>query len=322
MHEGINREPLIDGTTASGLSLSQAEGGFEFKNVSFTYPSRPESTVLDQINISMPPNKHTAIVGLSGSGKSTIAGLITRLYDPTQGQILFDGHDLCDLNVRSLRSFVSLVQQEPSLLNRSLLENIAHGLINSSIPSHAALKTTLLGSDLENLASEIREGKDLMAAAEERGPAVVEIVTLVRQAAVLADADAFIVALQNGYGTIVGSTGRLISGGQKQRVALARALVKNPAVLVLDEATASLDSSSEERIQRAIANIASGRTVITIAHRLSTITGADKIIVMNNGRIMEEGSHLALMAKKGAYAELIELQTLGSASGKIGRAHV
>lgn len=316
MHEGINREPLIDGTTASGLSLSQAEGGFEFKNVSFTYPSRPESTVLDQINISMPPNKHTAIVGLSGSGKSTIAGLITRLYDPTQGQILFDGHDLCDLNVRSLRSFVSLVQQEPSLLNRSLLENIAHGLINSSVPSHTALKTTLLGSDLADLAGEIREGKDLMAAAEQRGSAVVEIVTLVRQAAVLADADAFIVALQNGYGTIVGSTGRLISGGQKQRVALARALVKNPAVLVLDEATASLDSSSEERIQRAIANIASGRTVITIAHRLSTITGADKIIVMNKGRIMEEGSHLALMAKNGAYAELIELQTLASASGK------
>lgn len=316
MRADIDREPLINGTTDSGLCLPQAEGGFEFKNVSFTYPSRPETTVLDQINISMPPNKHTAIVGLSGSGKSTIAGLITRLYDPTQGEIFFDGHDLCDLNVRNVRSFLSLVQQEPSLLNRSLLENIAHGLINSSNPSHTDLKTALLGSDLADLAAEVREGKDLMAAAEERGSDIVEIVTLVQKAAALADADAFIVALQHGYGTVVGSTGRLISGGQKQRVALARALVKNPAVLILDEATASLDSSSEQRIQRAIANIASGRTVITIAHRLSTITSADNIIVMSKGLILEQGSHSTLMAQNGAYADLVNLQTLGSTSGK------
>lgn len=312
----IDREPLIDGTTASGFRLSQAEGGFEFKNVSFTYPSRPEITVLDQINLRIPPKKHTAIVGLSGSGKSTIAGLVTRLYDPTQGQIVFDGHDLRDLNTRDLRSFISLVQQEPSLLDRSLLENIAHGLINSSNSSHTHLKTTLLNSDLSDLAEEVREGQDLMGAAEKRGSDVVEIVTLVRKAAVLADADTFIVALQHGYGTIVGSSGRLISGGQKQRVALARALVKDPAVLVLDEATASLDSTSEQRIQRAISNIASGRTMVTIAHRLSTITTADNIIVMLKGRIVEEGSHSALMAKNGAYADLVRLQTLGSASAK------
>ncbi|KAH2224522.1 hypothetical protein KXV37_007806 [Aspergillus fumigatus] len=312
LREDIDREPLIDSTSGSGLRLTQAEGGFEFKDVSFTYPSRPEITVLDNISLSIPANKHTAIVGLSGSGKSTIAGLVTRLYDPTQGQVLFDGHDLRDVNPRDLRSFLSLVQQEPSLLDRSLLENIAHGLINSNHPSHAHLKATLLSTDLADLASEVRGGKDLTAAAEARGPNVAEIVGLVTKAASLADADGFISVLQHGYGTVVGSSGRLISGGQKQRVALARALVKDPAVLILDEATASLDSRSEQRIQRAISNIASGRTIITIAHRLSTIASADNIIVMHKGHIVEQGNHATLMAKNGTYAELVKLQTLAS----------
>lgn len=318
----IDRQPLIDGTTDSGLRLPQAEGGFEFKDVSFIYPSRPEITVLDNITLSIPANKNTAIVGLSGSGKSTIAGLVTRLYDPTQGQILFDGHDIREVNARDLRGFLSLVQQEPSLLDRSLLENIAHGLINSSNPSHAHLKTALNSSELSTLASEIREGKDLMATAATRAPEIVEIVNLVRKAAELADADSFITALQHGYGTTVGSSGRLISGGQKQRVALARALVKDPAVLILDEATASLDSRSEQRIQQAINKIASGRTMITIAHRLSTITTADNIIVMHKGHIVEQGSHSVLMAKNGAYADLVKLQGLGSTSTKDERASI
>ncbi len=238
------------------------------------------------------------------------------MYDPTSGEILFDGQNLRHLNTRDLRGFLSLVQQEPSLLDRSILENIAHGLVNSSQPSHAHLKTALLGSDLADLAREVREGKELTAAAEARGADIVEIVALVRKAASLADADTFIVALQYGYGTVVGSSGRLVSGGQKQRVALARALVKDPAVLILDEATAALDSRSEQRIQRAIANIASGRTVLTIAHRLSTITGADNIIVMHKGRVVEEGDHAALMAKDGAYADLVKLQNLGKEAGK------
>ncbi|KAL4933410.1 ABC transporter ATP-binding protein [Aspergillus undulatus] len=314
----IDREPLINGTAPSGTRLSQAEGGFEFENVSFTYPSRPEITVLDKISLSIPPNKHTAIVGLSGSGKSTIAGLVTRLYDPTAGRILFDGHDLCDVNVRDLRSFLSLVQQEPSLLDRSLFENIAHGLVNSSNPEHTRLQAALLSSDLADLALEVREGKSLIEAAEKKGPEFVEIVNLVKKAATLADADAFISVLQHGYGTVVGSSGRLISGGQKQRISLARALVKDPAVLILDEATASLDSRSEQRIQRAISNIASGRTMITIAHRLSTITNADNIIVMHKGHIMEQGDHATLMANNGPYADLVNLQTLGSASDKNG----
>ncbi|KAM0125425.1 hypothetical protein ACHAP3_009777 [Botrytis cinerea] len=321
LRSDIDRQPLIDGTTDSGLRLPQA-GGFEFKDVSFTYPSRPEITVLNNITLSIPANKNTAIVGLSGSGKSTIAGLVTRLYDPTHGQILFDGHDIRECNTRDLRGFLSLVQQEPSLLDRSLLENIAHGLINSSNPNHAHLKAALNSSELSDLASEIREGKDLLVTVASRAPEIIEIVNLVRKAAELADADSFITALQHGYGTSVGSSGRLISGGQKQRVALARALIKDPAVLILDEATASLDSRSEQRIQQAINKIASGRTMITIAHRLSTITTADNIIVMHKGDIVEQGNHAELMAKNGAYADLVKLQGLGSSSGKNERASI
>lgn len=312
----IDRTPLIDGTTSKGTRLSQAEGSFEFKDVSFVYPSRPEITVLDKINLSIPANKSTAIVGLSGSGKSTVAALVSRLHDPTEGQILFDGHDIRTLNTRDLRSFMSLVQQEPSLLDRSLLENVAHGLINSSNPNHVHLQKTLLSSDLADLASQVRDGQDILVAAEKQGPESLQILKLVREAAALADADDFIMALQYGYGTVVGSSGRLISGGQKQRVAFARALVKDPAVLILDEATASLDSRSEQRIQRAINKFAQGRTMITIAHRLSTITTADNIVVMHKGIIVQQGTHAELMSTGGPYADLVNLQTLGS-SGKI-----
>ncbi|RFU81401.1 leptomycin b resistance pmd1 [Trichoderma arundinaceum] len=312
LREDMNHEPLIDGTSASGLTIPHMTGGFEFRNVSFSYRSRPEIVVLDQINISIPALKHTAIVGLSGSGKSTVASLLTRLFDPTQGEILFDSHNLRHLNTRNLRSFLSLVQQEPSLLDRSILENIAHGLVNSSNPEHSRLKTTLLGSIIAKLAAEVRDGKDLSSSAEKYGPEAVEIINLVRKAAMLADADSFIEGLQYGYGTIVGSSGRLVSGGQKQRIALARALVKDPAVLIMDEATAALDSRSEQRIQQAISKISGGRTVLTIAHRLSTIISADNIIVLHKGRVVEEGNHSVLMAKNGAYADLVRLQTLSN----------
>ncbi|KAK7712243.1 hypothetical protein SLS63_012481 [Diaporthe eres] len=316
LRDDIDREPAFDGTTDSGTRLEQAEGSFELRDVSFAYPSRPEVTVLDHVSIRIPAKKHTAIIGLSGSGKSTIAGLALRLYDPDEGQILFDDHNLRDINTRDLRSFVSLVQQEPNLLDRTILENIAHGLINSSNPKHAHLKAALMSSDLSAVATEARDGQDLMAAAEKRGAEVVEIVNLVRHAATLADASTFIEGLQYGYATLVGSMGRLVSGGQKQRVAVARALVKEPAILILDEATAALDSRSEQRIMKAINNIASGRTVLTIAHRLSTITNADNIIVMHKGHVVEEGNHSELMAKKGTYAELVGMQNLGTASAK------
>ncbi|GAB7334674.1 hypothetical protein MBLNU13_g06621t2 [Cladosporium sp. NU13] len=312
LRRDIDRDSLIDGTSLEGTRLPHPEGTIEFKNVSFAYPSRPEITVLENYDLVIPANKHTALIGLSGSGKSTIAGLATRLYDPNEGQILFDGHDIRELNVFDLRSSISLVQQEAPLLDRSLLENVAHGLINSPDPDHADLKPTLLGTELAEVAKEVRDGDDLTVAAERHGPTVARIVQLVRHAAVLADADEFICALKQGYGTTVGSSGRLISGGQKQRIALARALIKEPRVLILDEATASLDSRSEQRIQRAIANISSGRTMITVAHRLSTITNADNIVVMQKGRLLEQGTHAELMARDGAYAGLVKLQTIGT----------
>lgn len=314
----MDRQSLIDGTSLEGVRLPKPEGKIEFKNVSFAYPSRPEITVLEEYNLEIPANKHTALIGLSGSGKSTIAGLATRLYDPNEGQILFDGVDIRDLNVFDLRSSISLVQQEAPLLDRSLLENIAHGLLNSNNPEHADVKATLLGTDLADVAADVRDGQDLETSAEKRGPIVLKIVHLVRKAATLADADDFIRALKQGYGTSVGASGRLISGGQKQRIALARALIKEPRVLILDEATASLDSRSEQRIQRAIGNIANGRTMITVAHRLSTITHADNIVVMQKGRLLEQGSHAELLARNGAYADLVKLQTLGTASSSDG----
>ncbi|KAK5656975.1 hypothetical protein OQA88_3498 [Cercophora sp. LCS_1] len=311
----MDRESLIDGTSTGGHPLTEVTSGFEFRGVSFTYPSRPDVTVLDDINITIPLAKHTAIVGLSGSGKSTIAGLAARLYDPTKGQVLFSGQDLKQLNVGGLRGFLSLVQQEPSLLDRSLLENIAHGLVNSSHPSHAHFKSTLLGPVLADVAKSVRAGTDLTRAAEQHGQEAVDIVAMVKNAATLADADEFITRLPSGYGTLVGSSGRLISGGQKQRVALARALIKEPAVLILDEATAALDSRSEDRIQQAINNISIGRTILTVAHRLSTIANADNIIVMHKGRVIEQGSHASLMANGGTYANMVRLQTLSPSTG-------
>ncbi|EGC40705.1 ABC multidrug transporter [Histoplasma capsulatum var. duboisii H88] len=305
----INREPKIDGTVeGTGNSLRNVSGNIELNNVSFAFPSRPDKPVLDNVSMSCAARQHTAIVGLSGSGKSTVAGLIARLYDPTNGEVSFAGQNIKDLNVRSLRSNLSLVQQEPSLLDRSILENIALGLINS--PSHSHLSPALLGGKLSDIATAVRNGRDLIEEAEIHGQETAKIIDLVRNAADLADASAFIGRLKDGYGTLVGSAGSLISGGQKQRISIARALVKEPKLLILDEATAALDSTSQQRVQSAIEKVMSGRTLISIAHRLSTIKNADNIIVMNQGKVVEQGTHSELISSDGAYAGLVRLQNL------------
>ncbi|RMD43769.1 hypothetical protein DV735_g1280, partial [Chaetothyriales sp. CBS 134920] len=311
IHDDMKHESSIDAvSTDKGEALTDVKGGFEFQNVSFTYPSRPDTTIIKELNLEIPAGQHTAIVGMSGSGKSTIAGLLTRLYDPNEGQILLDGKDLRTLNTRQLRGYIGLVQQEPALLNRSILENIAHGLVNSPHPEHAHLQPVLLGPELSKVAEAVRKGDDLTVAAQAQGPIVSEIVTLAQQAAVLADATTFISSQKAGYGTVVGTSGRLLSGGQKQRLALARALVKDPKILILDEATAALDSASEKRIQAALSKVAAGRTMVSIAHRLATVKYADKIIVLKEGRILEEGDHTTLVAKGGTYASLIQMQNL------------
>lgn len=252
-------------------------------------------------------------MGLSGSGKSTVASLISRFYDPESGDVLLDGRNVRDINIKSLRGFISLVQQEPSLLDRSILENIALGLVNS--PPHAHLEKTLLSGVLAQVAEDVRGGQDLAKVAEKAGPEVVEIVQLVKEAADLADVAIFIDRLEFGFATSVGSSGSLVSGGQKQRIALARALVRDPRILILDEATAALDSASEQRIQAAIERASRGRTVISIAHRLSTIRAAAKIIVMKKGDIIEHGTHDQLMDLEGSYADMVRLQTVKTDEG-------
>ena len=283
-----------------------------FKNISFSYPSRPDNPVLRDVSFECPAGKHTALVGLSGSGKSTIAGLSCRLYDPSEGTVTLDGHDVRTLNVTNHRSFMSLVQQEPSLLDRSILENIALGMVNSPQPDHARFQPIILSPVLAEIAEKIRSGQELSAASQPHGEDVTELVDLIRNAASLADASGFIEGLENGYGTTVGISGKLVSGGQRQRIALARALIRDPKILILDEATASLDSASEHRIQMAVESIARDRTLISIAHRLSTIKRADNIIVMSQGQIIEQGTHMDLMALNGSYAGMVRLQNVES----------
>ncbi|KAK3320380.1 P-loop containing nucleoside triphosphate hydrolase protein [Cercophora scortea] len=310
----INAPSVIDGTCSEGVVLRHdTPGGIILDNVSFFYPSRPTQPVLRNVNLTFPAGKHTAIVGLSGSGKSTIAALIGRLQDPTEGTISLDGQDMRQLNVRNLRSFISMVQQEPSLLDRSILENIALGLINSPKPEHQHLKAVLHGPELSKLAA---KGKDAVTPSivDAYGSEVAEIVRLVRHAAEQADADRFITRLESGFGTLAGASGSLVSGGQRQRVALARALVRDPRILVLDEATSALDSESERRIHDAVDRVAKNRTVISIAHRLSTVKNADNIVVMEAGQVVEQGTYAELMAVEGGvFARMANLQTLGPA---------
>ncbi|KAJ5590148.1 hypothetical protein N7450_004120 [Penicillium hetheringtonii] len=313
LKKDMDHQSLIDGTSTEGLAVSSTTPGhFELRNVSFTYPSRPERPVLRNVSLECPAGKQTAIIGLSGSGKSTIASLMLRLYDPLEGSLLLDGQEVRDLNTRQLRSCIGMVQQEATLLDRSILENIAHGLVNSSAEKHQHLRNALVGPQLAEVAVAIRAGKDPIEAAQAQGADVVEVVEMVQHAATLADAARFISNLSEGLGTIVGSNGTLLSGGQKQRIAVARALVKDPKILILDEATASLDSKSEKEILAAIERCSEGRTMISIAHRLSTIQKAHKIIVMRDGEVVEEGNHGELMAKQGAYAGLVGLQNLNT----------
>lgn len=305
----------IDGTSDAGVDLAwDTPGGIELQKVSFAYASRLENPALRDVDLTFEAGRYTAIVGQSGSGKSTVAALLNRLYNPTSGTILFDGADMKSVNVRSIRGLVSLVQQESPLFDRSIFENVALGLMNSPRPEHQKLKPILLSPDLQTLASQ--NGKDMLKEASRRGDLIAEIASLVQKAADLADLT-FVDHLDLGYATQVGSGGKLLSGGQRQRVALARALVRDPKILVLDEATAALDSATERRIQAAIDRFAvSGKTVISIAHRLSTIKHADKVVVMRDGQVVEQGTYQGLLDSGGAFAKLAAMQGLDSSSGR------
>lgn len=277
IYSTIDRVSPLDPTSASGKILDHVEGTLELKNIRHIYPSRPEVVVMDNANLFIPAGKTTALVGASGSGKSTIVGLVERFYDPVGGSISLDGHNIETLNLRWLRQQISLVQQEPVLFSTTIRGNIQHGLI---------------GSRFEQESSEQQEERIIKAAKQ-------------------SNAHDFITNLPEGYDTNVGERGFLLSGGQKQRIAIARAIVSDPKVLLLDEATSALDTKSEGVVQAALDAAAQGRTTITIAHRLSTIRDADNIVVMSEGRIVEQGTHNELLERQSAYYKLVNAQQIG-----------
>ena len=276
IYSTIDRISPLDPDSEAGMKLKEIDGKVELRHIRHIYPSRPEVLVMEDVNLVVPAGKTTALVGASGSGKSTIVGLVERFYDPVGGEVLLDRHNAQDLNLRWLRQQVSLVSQEPTLFATTIFGNICHGLIGTEYEHR---------SDDEN-----RE--------------------MVENAAKIANAHDFITGLPEGYMTNVGERGFLMSGGQKQRIAIARAIVSDPKILLLDEATSALDTKSEGVVQAALDKAAQGRTTIVIAHRLSTIKHADNIVVMSQGRIVEQGKHDALLEKAGPYYNLVEAQRI------------
>ncbi|KAL0931980.1 ABC multidrug transporter mdr1 [Colletotrichum truncatum] len=276
IYNTIDRVSPLDPSSEAGEKLEKLEGTIRLENIKHIYPSRPELTVMEDVSLTIPAGKTTALVGASGSGKSTIVGLVERFYDPVRGKVFLDGHDISTLNLRWLRQQMALVSQEPTLFGTTIYQNIRYGLI---------------GTKHENASEE-----------EQR--------TLVENAAKMANAHDFITGLPEGYQTNVGERGFLLSGGQKQRIAIARAVVSDPKILLLDEATSALDTKSEGVVQAALEVASEGRTTITIAHRLSTIKDAHNIVVMSAGRIVEQGTHDELLEKQGAYYNLVSAQNI------------
>ncbi|KIY50319.1 P-loop containing nucleoside triphosphate hydrolase protein [Fistulina hepatica ATCC 64428] len=277
LYATINRVPDIDSYSSEGLKPETCRGEITLENIRFHYPSRPTVEVVKGVNLSLHAGKTTALVGASGSGKSTIISLVERFYDPISGAVKLDGINIKNLNIKWLRSQMGLVSQEPTLFDTSIRENVAHGLINTPY---------------EHISPE-------------------EKFKMIKEACIISNADSFIQKLPEGYDTIVGERAILLSGGQKQRIAIARAIVSDPRILLLDEATSALDTQSEGIVQNALDKAAAGRTTITIAHRLSTIKDADTIYVMGEGVVVEEGNHESLLSDPdGAYYKLVQAQKI------------
>lgn len=243
---------------------AKVDGGVELKDVSFAYPDR--EPILENFSLSIPPGQTVAIVGPTGSGKSTIVRLLLRFYDPQSGRIALDNQSLGDWNLDTLRQSIGLVSQSVYLFDGSIWDNILYGRPDAT-------------------------EEEVVAAAK------------------AAEVHEFIETLPQGYHTPIGERGLKLSGGQSQRISIARAILKDPPILVLDEATSAVDNETEAAIQRSLEVVSQNRTTIVIAHRLSTIRHADKIVVMDLGRIVAEGTHEDLIAGKGLYHRLWNVQT-------------
>lgn len=253
---------IVDGEIA-GVSFSKI---IRFNKVNFAYPTRPDIQVLKDVSFEVQKGQKIALVGSSGSGKSTIVKLLSRFYMLQDGEISIDGQAVSDFEIKSLRKIIGIVPQEVILFGGSILENIRYGKLDASLEE-------------------------------------------VRAAAKQANALDFIDAFPEQFDTLVGERGVQLSGGQKQRVAIARAILKNPNILILDEATSSLDAESEKQVQDALENLMQNRTTFIIAHRLSTVRSADEILVLNQGEIVERGKHQELLQhEEGFYTKLLKLQ--------------
>eukprot|EP01006_Ploeotia_vitrea_P016025 TRINITY_DN46478_c0_g1_i2.p1 TRINITY_DN46478_c0_g1~~TRINITY_DN46478_c0_g1_i2.p1 ORF type:complete len:661 (-),score=311.33 TRINITY_DN46478_c0_g1_i2:93-2075(-) len=264
----IDREPSINLAGGKRPAEDNWTGLVEFDRVGFAYPSRMDAPVLRDFTLSFKPGSVTALVGQSGGGKSTVVRLLCRFYDPQQGAVRLDGHDLRDLDPKWLRTRMALVSQEPVLFATTIRENLSYGNPNGRPFTHD------------------------------------EIVAATR----LANAHDFIMSFPDGYDTLVGERGVRLSTGQKQRVAIARAVLLDPEILLLDESTSALDAESEGVVQAALDRVMVGRTTIVIAHRLSTVISADNIVVIHGGSVVEQGTHAELLERNGAYAKLVEKQ--------------
>ncbi|KAL4963267.1 ABC transporter ATP-binding protein [Aspergillus stella-maris] len=272
----IDRQSEIDPYDNAGHKRSEIVGDIELNDITFAYPTRPGVKVLDGFSMRAHAGKVTALVGPSGSGNSTIVGLLERWYNPQSGTITLDGQLIQQLNLGWLRKNIRLVQQEPVLFQGTVFENIQQGLV---------------GTEWEHAPKEKQMER-------------------VQEAAIIAFAHEFIADLQDGYNTKIGQHGGLLSGGQKQRIAIARSIVSQPKILILDEATSALDPQAESVVQKALDRASEGRTTIIIAHKLATIRKADNIIVMKKGCIVEQGTHDSLLAHDGTYAQLVRVQDL------------